>query len=133
MGRPGGAVRSGGDKSIMSADVDDCIFCRIIKGQIPAKFVLRDEEFVAFPDINPKAPVHLLVMPTAHIRSLNDVGSLEAGFGQRMLSFVARAAEVSGVSRSGYRVIINNGPDGGQEVDHLHLHILGGTLLGDLV
>lgn len=117
----------------MSAEVDDCIFCRIIKGQIPAEFALKDEEFVAFPDINPKARVHLLVMPTAHIRSLNDIDSQDAGFGQRMLSFVARAAAAAGVGESGYRVIINNGPDGGQEVDHLHLHILGGTLLGDLV
>ncbi len=117
----------------MSAVVDECVFCRIIGGQIPAEFVLKEAEFVAFPDINPKARVHLLVMPTAHIRSLNDIDSQDAGFGQRMLSFVARAAAVSGVSESGYRVISNNGPDGGQEVDHLHLHVLGGTLLGDLV
>lgn len=116
----------------MVPTMNECIFCKIIRGEIPATFVLEDDEFVAFPDINPKAPVHLLVMPRAHVRSVNEVSGLDGGFGQRLLSFVAAVAAGAGVGESGYRVVINNGPDAGQEVDHLHVHVLGGRELGDL-
>jgi histidine triad (HIT) family protein len=116
----------------MVPTMNECIFCKIVRGDIPAAFALQDSEFVAFPDINPKAPVHLLVMPRAHVRSLNEVAAQDAGFGQRLLAFVASAAASVGVGQNGYRVIINNGPDAGQEVDHLHIHVLGGRELGDL-
>ncbi len=116
----------------MVPTMTDCIFCKIIRGEIPATFVLEDDGFVAFPDINPKAPVHLLVMPRHHVRSVNEVADQDAGFGQRLLAFIAAAAAAAGISKSGYRVVINNGPDAGQEVDHLHVHVLGGRELGDL-
>lgn len=117
----------------MASGMNECIFCKIIRGDIPAAFALQNPEFVAFPDINPKAPVHLLVMPRAHIRSLNDVAAQDDGFGQRLLAFVASVAAAAGVDKDGYRVIVNNGPDGGQEVDHLHIHVLAGRVLGDLI
>lgn len=116
----------------MVSSMNDCIFCKIIRGDIPATFVQQDEGFVAFADINPKAPVHLLVMPRRHVRSVNEVADQDADFGQRLLEFIAVAAAAAGISQTGYRVVINNGPDAGQEVDHLHVHVLGGRELGDL-
>lgn len=116
----------------MSDGVNDCIFCKIIRGDIPGDFVSENDEFVGFPDINPKAPVHILVVPKAHIRSLNEVAAQDAGFGQRLLVFAGLVAETMGVRDSGYRVVINNGRDAKQVVDHLHLHVLGGTDLGDV-
>jgi len=110
----------------------DCIFCKIIAGDIPSDRVLEDDGFVAIRDINPKSAVHVLVMPREHLRSLDDVaGRHDDGTGQRMLEFVVRVAEVLGIRESGYRVITNAGPDSGQEVDHLHLHVMGGERLGD--
>jgi histidine triad (HIT) family protein len=114
----------------MSQD-QDCIFCKIIGGDIPAERVLESEEFLAIPDINPKAPVHLLVLPKGHVPSLEGIGGWPEGRAYRLLEFLGRVAEVSGVRDSGYRVVINNGPDAGQEVDHLHIHVLGGQYLGD--
>ena len=116
----------------MGADMSECIFCKIIRGEIPAPFTVQDSEFVAFPDINPKAPVHILVMPRVHVRSVNEVADQDPGFGHRLLVFVGAVAEAAGVKERGYRVVINNGVDAGQEVDHLHVHVLGGRELGDL-
>ncbi|HZK48661.1 MAG TPA: histidine triad nucleotide-binding protein [Thermoleophilia bacterium] len=110
-----------------------CIFCKIIGGEIPGDVVLEDEEFFAIRDISPKAAQHVLVMPREHVESLNEVGVWTDGRGQRLLAFTARVAADLGIARSGYRVITNVGPDGGQEVDHLHFHVLGGERLGDLV
>lgn len=110
----------------------DCIFCKILAGEIPGGRVLEDEEFVAIRDINPKAAVHVLVMPREHIASLDEVGGwADRCTGQRMLEFVVRVAGELGIRESGYRVITNTGPDSRQEVDHLHLHVIGGERLGD--
>ncbi len=110
----------------------DCIFCKIIAGDIPSEWVFEDDGFVAIRDINPKSAVHVLVMPREHVRSLDDVaGRHDDGMGQRMLEFVVRVADVLGIRESGYRVITNAGPDSGQEVDHLHLHVMGGERLGE--
>jgi histidine triad (HIT) family protein len=111
----------------------DCIFCTIISGGIPAERVLENEEFLAIPDINPKAPVHLLVLPKEHVSSLEEASGWPPGRAARLLDFVSSAAAAAGLSESGYRVVANNGPDAGQEIDHLHLHILGGKYLGDVV
>jgi histidine triad (HIT) family protein len=111
----------------------DCIFCKIIRGEIPGDVVLEDEEFLAIRDIAPKATHHVLVMPREHVPSLNEVGAWTDGRGQRLLAFTARVADSVGVADSGYRVISNVGADGGQEVMHLHFHVLGGERLGDLV
>ena len=111
--------------------MDDCIFCRIAGGEIPSKVVLEDSEFVAFRDLHPKAPQHLLVIPREHLVSLNDLRDHPDGRGDRLLQFIVRVAEELGIEVSGYRALTNVGPDGGQEIQHLHFHILGGENLGD--
>lgn len=113
--------------------MDDCIFCKIIRGEIPSGRVLEDDEFIAIHDINPKAPVHLLVMPREHLASLNDIGCWTGERAQKLLEFVVAVARAAGISESGYRVISNVGRDAGQQVDHLHLHVLGGARLGGLL
>jgi histidine triad (HIT) family protein len=111
--------------------MDDCIFCRIASGDIPSAKVLEDADFVAFRDTHPKAPQHVLVVPREHVVSLNDLG-LEAGSrGHALLRFIVRVAEELGIKASGYRALTNVGPDAGQEVQHLHFHVLGGENLGD--
>jgi histidine triad (HIT) family protein len=110
--------------------MDDCIFCRIASGEIPSALVLEDPDFVAFRDINPVADQHVLVVPRRHIVSLNDLENLEGCLGHALLRFVIRVAEQVGIKDSGYRVVANTGADGGQEVQHLHLHVLGGEKLG---
>jgi histidine triad (HIT) family protein len=112
--------------------MDDCIFCRIAAGQIPAEKVLETDLFVAFRDIHPRAPQHVLVIPREHIASLNDVGVWQQCEGQRLFEFIFAVAREAGIADSGYRVIANVGPDGAQEVQHVHFHILGGEYLGDL-
>ncbi len=111
--------------------MDDCLFCRIAAGQIPAEKVLENDLFVAFRDIHPKAPQHILVIPREHLGSLNDVDVWCGCQGQKLLEFMVAVAQEAGVDESGYRVLINNGPDAGQEVHHMHFHILGGEDLGD--
>ena len=103
---------------------ESCLFCRIVSGEIPAKIVSRSDQAVVFRDINPQAPSHLLVIPTQHVASLNHVGAgVDLGF---LLGVAADAARQEGIDSSGYRVVVNTGENGGQTVDHLHLHILGG-------
>lgn len=105
---------------------NDCIFCKIVSGEIPGTIVFRDEQATAFRDINPVAPTHILIVPNRHIES---VGTLEASDEQIMghLFSVARGlAEKEGIDKSGYRLISNTGADGGQTVFHLHVHLIGG-------
>lgn len=108
---------------------DDCIFCKISRGEIPAKKVYEDEDFVAFHDINPGAPVHLLLIPRRHLASLQDVTPADAGWLGRMMTLAPQLAAENGCRpgpQGGFRVVVNSGTDGGQEVPHLHLHIIGG-------
>ena len=111
--------------------MDDCLFCRIAAGQIPAGIVLEDEQFLAFRDIHPKAPQHILVIPREHIVSLNELDRWQHCEGHDLLKFIVRVAREAGIAESGYRVLTNTGPDAGQEVQHMHFHILGGEGLGD--
>lgn len=110
----------------------DCIFCKLVAGEIPADLVGETEEFIAFNDINPVAPVHLLVIPRRHIESFDEIELLGVGTSGRLLAFIARVARDAAVAEGGYRVVTNVGPDSGQEVKHLHWHILGGRRLGRL-
>ncbi|MEO8576221.1 MAG: histidine triad nucleotide-binding protein [Gemmatimonadales bacterium] len=103
---------------------EKCLFCRIANGEIPTKFVAETGEAVAFRDIDPKSPVHVLVVPRQHVTSLASAEDEEV-LGQLMM-LAAKVARSEGISESGYRVIANTGPDGGQSVDHLHLHVMGG-------
>jgi histidine triad (HIT) family protein len=103
----------------------NCIFCKIASGHIPAQIVHEDEELLAFKDIHPKAPLHLLIIPRAHIISLQDVDASHAQILGKMLVLAPKLARENG-SPDGFRTIINTGRVGGQEVYHLHVHVLGG-------
>lgn len=105
----------------------DCIFCRIVAGDIPAKLIKRSPEVVAFQDLNPQAPVHVLVVPVTHYDAVRDAtgGEGERLLG-RLLAFAAELAAELGLDAGGYRIVTNTGKDGGQSVPHLHLHLLGG-------
>ena len=106
----------------------DCLFCRIVSGDIPAAKVAENAHCIAFRDISPKAPTHILVIPRAHVASLNQVES--AALAGELLLMAASVAQGEGIAESGYRVVVNTGPDAGQSVAHLHLHVLGGRALG---
>jgi histidine triad (HIT) family protein len=108
----------------MSAD-PNCIFCKIVAGQIPAKKVHEDDELLAFHDIHPWAPVHVLIIPKRHIVSMADVTDADAGLLGRMMALSPKLMRELGVV-NGYRHVINTGADGRQEVMHLHLHVMGG-------
>ncbi len=111
----------------------DCVFCQIVDGKIPSDIVYQDEEIVAFRDINPRAPVHLLIIPKKHIASLVELTEKEFPLMGRMVSVASKLAKGEGISESGYRLVLNCGKEGGQLVGHLHLHLLGGRqLLGKL-
>jgi histidine triad (HIT) family protein len=106
--------------------MDECLFCKIVKGDIPANVVYKDEQVTAFRDINPAAPVHILVVPNKHIADLNGITEEDVLLMGHLLEVVKPISEAEGITQSGYRLILNTGPDGHQEVFHLHLHILGG-------
>jgi histidine triad (HIT) family protein len=111
----------------------DCIFCAIAAGEVPAEVIFEDDDFVAFRDTRALAPVHVLVIPREHVASLDEAGALSDEVSSRALEFIAATARSAGVAQSGYRVITNTGPDAGQEVKHLHWHVIGGTRLGGMV
>jgi histidine triad (HIT) family protein len=103
-----------------------CIFCKIVNKELPSNHVLENDDFVAFHDLNPKAPVHILIIPKLHVDSFNEV---TAEMMMKMTSFMHEVAKKVGVEKSGYRLITNVGDNGGQEVKHLHFHLLGGAKL----
>ena len=109
--------------------MDNCLFCKIIKGEIPSTKVYEDDEVLAFRDIEPMAPVHILVIPKKHINSLAEIESQDEILIGKISRVIAKIAKQEGISESGYRVITNIGEDGGQTVKHLHFHLLGGKKL----
>lgn len=106
---------------------ESCIFCRIARGEIPAQMVVNNKEIAAFKDLNPQAPVHILIIPKQHIGSLDDASDFYL-LGQ-MVAMAAAIARQEKIAKSGYRTVINTGKDGGQSVEHLHLHLLGGRAM----
>ena len=108
----------------------DCLFCKIAAGQIEAEVVHDEDDVLAFRDINSKAPVHLLVIPRQHVANLEQIGELPDAVVKRLLEVSSEVAEEAGVTEDGYAVRVNNGRDAGQEVFHLHLHVMGGRKLG---
>ena len=108
---------------------NNCIFCKIIEGGIPATVVHRDERSLAIEDINPQAPVHVLVIPQEHIESLDEAGQRDEALLGHLLRVAARIANERGLSETGYRTVINTGEGAGQSVLHLHVHLLGGRAL----
>ena len=108
----------------------DCLFCRIVAGEVPATIVKRSEDAVAFRDIDPRAPTHVLVIPSAHVTAVRDArGAAGEAMMGRLLAFAAEVAAEEGLDGGGYRIVTNTGPDAGQSVDHLHFHLLGGRRL----
>ncbi|MBA7627545.1 Purine nucleoside phosphoramidase [subsurface metagenome] len=110
----------------------DCIFCQIVAGKIPGDIVYQDEEVIAFRDINPVAPTHLLILPRRHIPSLAQMPDAEIPLIGHMVKVANQLAKEEGVFERGYRIVINSGKDGGQAVPHLHMHLLGGRRLSDV-
>lgn len=106
--------------------MSDCVFCKIIAGEIPSTQVYQDELVTAFRDINPVSPIHILIIPNQHIASVNDLTSEDEPLMGHLFVVAKQIAKQEGVAESGYRLIINTGSDGGQEVFHIHLHLLGG-------
>ena len=104
---------------------EGCLFCRIIRKEIPAKVVLESEQALAFRDINPQAPVHILVIPKTHIENAMALKAEHAPVLSEMFRLAQEAARQEGTDKSGFRLVFNNGPDAGQAVSHLHLHVLG--------
>jgi histidine triad (HIT) family protein len=106
---------------------DDCLFCRIVRGEIPAKLVAETEHCIAFRDIDPKAPVHVLVIPREHVPSLDK--ATDPALVGRLALLAAEIARTEGIAERGYRTVLNTNADAGQSVDHIHLHLLGGRKL----
>lgn len=107
--------------------MEDCIFCKVARGEIPAAFVYEDDLVVAFDDISPQAPVHTLVIPRKHYRDFGD--SVPAETLAALFGAVPKVAQAKGIVETGYRVIVNNGADANQTVKHLHVHVLGGQAM----
>ncbi len=107
----------------------DCIFCKIVAGEIPAEVLHRDEQVIVIRDINPQAPTHLLVLPTTHIASVREIGSENASLFGHMTVVANDMARRERVFEKGYRLVVNCGDEGGQTVGHLHMHVLGGRQL----
>ncbi|MBF0573958.1 MAG: histidine triad nucleotide-binding protein [Desulfamplus sp.] len=106
--------------------VNDCIFCKIAAREIPSNFLYEDDDFIVIKDINPHAPVHLLIIPKRHIRSINDLQEQDKELVGSMFIVAKKMAKEQGVNESGYKVGFNVEKGGGQEIFHLHLHLLGG-------
>ncbi len=108
----------------------DCIFCKIINGEIPSKKVYEDDRILAFHDISPMAPTHIVIVPKEHIASANELTEENADFISHVFVVAAKIAKDLGIDESGYRIVNNCGADGGQTVFHIHFHLLGGKKLG---
>ena len=105
---------------------EECIFCRIVAGELPSDIVYQDENFLAFRDIMPKAPTHILIIPKSHIASAAELIEGQESLAGSLMIIANKLAEKEGIAKKGYRLAINCGPEGGQIVPHLHLHLLGG-------
>jgi histidine triad (HIT) family protein len=111
----------------------DCVFCRIVAGEIPADIVYQDKALLAFRDINPQAPTHILIIPKSHIASLADITAKHQALMGRIILLARDLAEKEGISDGGYRLSVSTGADGGQLVPHVHFHLLGGRKLNDML
>ena len=108
----------------------DCLFCRIAAGEIPAELVRSEKDAVAFRDVNPQAPTHILIIPRKHIPSVTDLGPEDEPLIGTLFAMARDLAKEEGLSEAGYRMVVNAGPDAGQSVFHVHLHLLGGRHMG---
>jgi histidine triad (HIT) family protein len=108
---------------------EECIFCRIAAGEVPANIIYQDEDFLAFRDILPRAPTHVLIIPKTHITSVAELTEEQQELVGRLIIIAKNLAEKEGIAKKGYRLVINCGTEGGQLVPHLHLHLIGGRRL----
>ena len=107
---------------------NDCLFCKIVAGEIPSEFLYENDKLVVFRDINPQAPVHILIVPKKHIRSINELEDDDRPIIAEMLMVAKEIAKTEGIAKSGYRLLFNVEKGGGQEIFHIHLHIFGGKI-----
>jgi histidine triad (HIT) family protein len=107
----------------------DCLFCKIVRGELPAKKVHEDADTVAFQDLNPQAPTHLLVIPRRHVATMNDLGEADEALVGKLFRVGAKLARERGIADSGWRAVMNANRDAGQTVFHIHLHVLGGRAM----
>ena len=110
--------------------MDDCLFCGIVEGKANANFVYQDDEIVAFKDVKPRAPVHVLIIPRKHISGVLDIEPNDGPLIGKIFQVAARLARDLGIAKSGFRVVVNSGADSGQSVFHVHYHLLGGRRMG---
>lgn len=113
--------------------MDDCLFCKIVKGEVPSNKVYEDDEILAFNDIHPAAPIHILVIPKKHITSLTHIEKEDEALIGKIYRVINKIADEKGFKENGYRVIVNCGKDAGQEVMHLHFHVLAGMQMGEKI
>jgi histidine triad (HIT) family protein len=113
--------------------MEDCIFCKMIKGEIPVNKVYEDDEILAFYDINPATPIHILVIPKKHIDCIAHMQKEDEQLIGKIYGVINKIAEEKGFKENGFRVIVNSGKDSGQEVMHLHFHVLAGTKMGEKI
>ncbi len=111
--------------------MSDCLFCKIARGEIPCKKVYEDDQVLAFDDIQPMAPVHVVIIPKKHISTLMDIDSQNMGIAGNLISAAQEVARIKGIAERGFRIAINCNADGGQVIFHLHMHVLGGRKLED--
>jgi histidine triad (HIT) family protein len=107
-------------------NTDDCLFCKIVNKEIPSEFLYEDDSFIVFKDINPQAPVHLLIVPKKHVRSINDLMEDDKETMAEIFIVAKNMAKEAGVNKSGYKLVFNVEKGGGQEIFHIHLHLIGG-------
>lgn len=119
------------DQKAGESDTDPhCVFCRIAASEVPAQIVYENDDVVAFRDLNPQAPTHILLIPRKHVTGINDPSALDGSILTPLFSAAVYVAQREGLAEGGYRLVLNVGPDAGQSVFHLHLHLLGGRQLG---
>jgi len=109
--------------------MEECIFCKVVKKEIPAKIVYEDDNLLALDDIAPKAPVHVLIVPKIHIATIKELKPENKNLIGEIFLIASKIAAQKGISESGYRILVNKGKDAGQTIDHLHFHVLGGHTL----
>lgn len=109
--------------------MDDCLFCKMVSGEIPSNIVFENDFVLAFRDIDPKAPTHILVIPKKHIQSINELGPDDQSLAGEILLAAKTIAKAEGIETSGFRTVFNTNDDGGQTVFHIHMHVLGGRRL----
>ena len=110
-------------------DMSDCLFCKIVSGEIPCDKLYENDKLIAFRDIDPKAPTHILVIPKKHIRSINELDIIDQNLAGEILLTAKEIAKIENIKSSGYRTIFNTNSDGGQTVYHIHMHVMGGRQL----